>query len=114
MKYASRKIFKIHLSLGSGIAHLSESLWDLGSEHKPVKIYHVKLKKILIIGCKCDGLVLCKIWRVIFLEQAYNTEYRMRRKDSFFLSGDAEENSQPMQEEFHPLAPASYIVHIWL
>lgn len=68
MKYVFRKIFKIYLFLGSGIVYFSESLWDLGFEYKFVKIYYVKLKKILIIGCKCDGLVLCKIWRVIFFE----------------------------------------------
>lgn len=42
LKYASRKIGKICLSLGNGIAHLWESLLDLGSEQKPVRICHVK------------------------------------------------------------------------
>lgn len=42
LKYTSRKFGMMHLSLGNGIAHLEESLLDLGSEHKPVRVCHVK------------------------------------------------------------------------
>ena len=39
---ASRTFGRIRLSLGNGLAHLWGSLLDLGSEHEPVRICHVK------------------------------------------------------------------------